>query len=239
MIQTVRQSLRVTERELRFFRTSWRATGFSTFVAPVLFLVALGLGLGGLVDEPASFGDLSYLEYIAPGLLVGASAQMAAGSGLWPIMAGHRWLGFHRAMVSSPIRAPEVVVGWLLWVAVRSLGQASVFLAMATLLGGVRSWWGLAAVAVAGLTAMAVTAPIMAFTATQDSDWSFDPLMQAVVTPLYLFSGVFFATDSLPLVVAWVVRLFPLWHGIELAASSGPGPTSASAPARCRARAET
>ncbi len=216
VMASVRPVLRVTERELRFYRTAWRGTAFTTVIAPLLYLVALGVGLGDLVTEPESFGELTYLQYIAPGLLVGAGAQMAAGSGLWPIMAGHRWLGFHRAMVASPIRPAEVVAGWMVWVGARAAIQGTAFLVAAALLGAITSAWAPVTVAVSVVTAMAVVAPIMAFTATQDTDGTFDPLMRVVVAPLYLFSGGFFPTDSLPIGLQWVVRCFPLWHGIEV-----------------------
>lgn len=218
--------LRVTEREVRVFASVWRGTVFSTFVAPLLFLVALGIGLGDLITRPESLGDVPYLQFIAPGLMVGAAAQMGAGLSLWPIMAGHRWLGFHRAMVTSPIQAPHIAIGYLLFIGLRALSQGAVFVVGAAVLGAVGSGWAPVAVPVAALTAMAMAAPAMAFTATQDSDRVFDPIMRVGVGPLYLFSGVFFPSESLPIVLEWFVRLFPLWHGVELARAATAGQAS-------------
>lgn len=215
--------LRVTERELRFFRSTWRATSFTLFGAPLLYLVALGIGLGGLIEERESLGGLDYLDFIVPGMMVGAAAQLAAGSGLWPIMAGHRWLGFHRAMVATPIEPTSIVGGLLVWLAIRSTAQATVFLIVATLLGGVGSAYAVLAIIVAGLTSAAVAGPLMAYTATCDSDKAFDPIMRIVVAPLYLFSGTFFSAEALPIGLQWLVRVFPLWHGIELARAATTG----------------
>lgn len=222
--------LRVTEREIRFFLTSWKGTAFSTFAAPVLLLVALGVGLGGLVADRPSLAGLSYLDFLAPGLAIAAAAQLGAGMALWPIMAGHRWLGFHRAMVATPVGPAQIVPGYLLWVALRGTAQATVFLGVATLVGGVDSFWGLAAPLVGGVTAAAFAAPLMAYTATCDSDRAFDPIMRVVVTPLYLFSGAFFPTSQLPDAVATLARVFPLWHGIELARWATTGSRGATAP---------
>lgn len=224
----IRTSLRVTRRELSFFQKTWKGVSFTMFVAPSLYLVALGVGLGGMIDEQVvDLGGLDYLSFVVPGLAVAGAVQIAGGSALWPVMAGHRWIGFHRAMVNSPIDPHAIVSGYLLWLAARSTAQASVVLAVGAALGGVHGWWALLAPPAAGLAAAALAAPLMAYTATCDSDKAFDPLMRVVVTPLYLFSGTFFPVDRLPEALAWGVRLFPLWHGIELARalSTGTGPT--------------
>ncbi|MEM9133956.1 MAG: ABC transporter permease [Actinomycetota bacterium] len=213
---SLRRVGRAAERELRHYRRSWVASVFSLFAAPLLFLVTLGYGLEGLVEEPESFGGLSYLEFVAPGLLVGAPVLAAGNSGLWPIMAGHRWLGFHHAMVASPIRPAEVALGWLVWVGGRALVQATVLLIVASALGAIGSIRAVAALPLAVVTAVAFTAPLMAFTARQDSDRWFDPISRVGIAPLYLFSGLFFAVESLPLLLRVVVAIFPLWHAVEL-----------------------
>ncbi|MEM7272264.1 MAG: ABC transporter permease [Actinomycetota bacterium] len=223
----LRTVARVAERELQFFAAVWRAMAFSLFIAPFLYLVAMGIGLGGMMEDGAAgrpdLGGLPYRTFVAPGILVGTAAQFAAGSGLWPVMAGHRWLGFHRAMVNTPIAPTSIPAGLLSWIFVRSSVQAAVFLAIATAVGAIDSWWGVLAVPVAGLTGTAFAAPLMAYTASTDSDMAFDPIMRIVVAPLYLFSGAFFPLAAVPDWIAAIIRIFPLWHGIELARKATAG----------------
>ena len=223
-------SLRVAERELAFFTLTWKGTSFSAFAAPVLLLLALGVGLGSFVEERPSLDGVTYLDFLAPGLMVAAAVQLIASLGLWPIMAGHRWIGFHRAMVASPIGARDVAAGYLLWMFIRAGMQAVVFVAVAALFGGVDSVWGVVAPLVAALTAAAFGAPLIAYTATCDSDRAFDPIMRILVTPLYLFSGSFFPTSQLPAALEATAMAFPLWHGIELARSATSGAPSAFNP---------
>lgn len=218
-----RAVLRVTERELSFFRLTWKGTVFTGFVGPVLMLLALGVGLGGLMGNRPALDGLDYLSFLSPGLMVAAVAQLGAGMALWPIMAGHRWIGFHRAMVTTPITPKEIALGYLLWIFTRALAQAFVFLAVATIAGGIDSAWALLAPFIGAFTAIAGTAPLMAYTATCDSDRSFDPIMRVVVTPLYLFSGSFFPTSQLPAAIETLAQVFPLWHGIELARAATTG----------------
>ncbi|MDP9069883.1 MAG: ABC transporter permease [Actinomycetota bacterium] len=216
--------LRVVEREARVWRLTWRGSVFSSFVSPMLFLAAIGLGLGGLVDDrTGTVGGVRYLAFVAPGLLAAAAMQSAAGEALWPVMAGIKWVRFFRAMVATPVSAADVYGGVVVWTALRTAMSASAFLAVATLLGAVPSPWGLAAVPAAVLCAVAFTAPLAAFAATQETDALFPVILRVGVVPLFLFSGTFFPVDQLPGWLRPVAAASPLWHGVELCRAATTG----------------
>jgi lipooligosaccharide transport system permease protein len=87
---TVRLSFAV--RQLRFwltnYRRTWRGTIYSSVLNPVLYLGAMGLGLGTLVDAhgTARLGGISYLVYLAPGLMASEAMQTAMGESGWPVL---------------------------------------------------------------------------------------------------------------------------------------------------------
>jgi lipooligosaccharide transport system permease protein len=223
----VRSMGRVVEREAQVFRHLWRGSVFSSVLTPLLFLGAMGIGLGGLVDE--SSGDvagLSYLVFVTPGLLAAGAMQSAASESLWPVMAGHKWMRTYHAMVASPIRAADVYLGELAWTAVRTTIGAVAFLAVAALLGGIPSWWGLVAVPAAVLCACAFAAPLSAFAGTQETDASFPVIMRLGVVPLFLFSGTFFPIEQLPVALQPLAVISPLWHGVELCRMATTGTIS-------------
>ena len=222
--------IRSAEREAIVWSRIGRSGAFSTFVAPVLMLVAMGVGLGELVDEGTSdVAGLDYLAFVTPGLMMGAVVQGAAGNSMWPVMAGHRWLGYHRAAVSSPMSAADVFGGQVLWTAAKACLQAMVFLAAGVALGGVDSWWAVTTVPLAALAALSFAAPLSAFAATQDSDAAFEVILRVGVMPLYLFSGTLFPVEDLPVVLGAITRLFPLWHAVEVARAATTGTGSAPA----------
>lgn len=216
-------TLRAAEREARLFARMWRGSVATSILWPIFMLVALGIGLGDLVEDEARLDGLTYAAFITPGLMVANSVQTSVGFSMWPIMAGHRWLGFHRAMVASPITPTAVLGGHLLSLAVRALATAGVFVVIAALLGGVSSWWGVLAVPATALTTLAVSAPASGHGARAEMDHSFDPIMRMVVTPLVLFSGTFFPVEQLPLALETLVKVFPVWHGVELARAATTG----------------
>jgi lipooligosaccharide transport system permease protein len=217
-------ALRVVEREARVFRRLWRGNFFSSFLSPLLYLGAMGLGIGGLVDaRTGGVGDLTYLQFVAPGLLVATALQLAAGESLWPVMGGMKWSRHFHAMVAAPLRAPDVLAGTLAWLAIRLVVSTTAFLIVATVLGGVASAGAVLAIPAAVLTGVAMAAPISAFSAGQQEDSRFALVMRFVVLPLFLFSGTFFPVEQLPDWLRPFVWCSPLWHGIELARAATTG----------------
>lgn len=216
--------LRVVEREARVYRRLWVGSAFSSFLIPVLFLAAIGLGLGGLVDQRnRDVAGLSYLHFVTPGLLGGMAMQQATGGSLWPVMAGTKWVRFFHGIVATPLRAADVYGGYVVWSALRAAASAAVFLAVAAVLGGVPSAWGVLALPAATLTATAFIAPLAAFAATQDTDLSFPMILRLVIMPLFLFSGTFYPVDQLPGWLRPVSAVSPLWHGVELCRAATTG----------------
>ncbi len=191
--------LRVVEREARVYGKLWQASAFSTFVIPIMFLLAMGLGLGGLVDQRTrSIDGVSYLHFVTPGLLAGMAMQSAAPDSLWTVMAGTKWVRFFHGIVATPVSAGDVYGGYVVWSGVRAAMAAVGFVVVAALLGGIASPWGMLAVPAAVLCALAFTAPLVAFAATQTTDISFAVIIRLVIVPLFLFSGTFFPVDQLP-----------------------------------------
>ena len=210
--------LRALERELMVYVRTWRGNAFSSFVQPLLFLGAMGLGLGGLVDDgPASADGLDYLVFVTPGLLAASALLTAGAEALWPVMGGVKWMGQYNSMVTTAMTPGDVYGGLVLAAAVRALVAAVAFLAVAVLLGGATSWW--APLALVPTVALAATtcSVLAAFSVTRQSDTSFPIIIRLGIVPLFLFSGTFFPVEQLPDGLEPVVWLSPLWHAVESA----------------------
>ena len=216
--------LRALERELLVYRRLFRGSLFTTFGVPVLFLAAMGIGLGGLVNERTGAVDgVDYLTFIAPGLMAAGAMQSSAYESLWPIMGGLKWVGSYKATISTPVSAADIYVGRVLFTAVRATVSTSAFLLMAWLFGGVPSAWGVLAIPAAVLCGVAFAAPIAAFTATQETDVAFPLIVRLGVMPLFLFSGTFFPVEQLPDALEPLALASPLWHGVELCRAATTG----------------
>lgn len=203
---------------------TWRGSAVTLFAQPLLFLGALGLGLGGLVDRNGEQADgLRYLAFITPGLLVASSMMAVTGSALWGVMAGFKWMGQFRSMVHTAMTPGDVYGGLVVAAAVRSGVAAVVFLAVAAVLGGVPSWWAPLAVVVAMLLAAATVAVLAAFSASRDNDFTFPLVVRLGITPLFLFSDTFFPVAQLPSGLQHVAVVSPLFHAARAARMATTG----------------
>ncbi len=210
--------LRVVEHRAYQYRRTFRASLFGSFGIPALFLAAMGFGLGGYVDRSADavLQGISYLQFLAPGLLASSLMQTGSFEASFPILGGLQWHKIFHAMVATPLRARDVALGNLAWIALRLTLVGSIFAFVIVLFGASRSPLIVLAVPVAVLTGVAFAAPIMAFTATQRRPDRFAALFRFGVTPLFLFSGTFFPIESLPSFLQPVAWLSPLWHGVAV-----------------------
>jgi lipooligosaccharide transport system permease protein len=134
----------------------------------------------------------------------------------FPVMAGIKWLKTYWAMLATPLEVTDVLYGHLLWIVTRVALASSVFLAVMALFHTVPSAWAVAAFPAAVLTGAAFAAPMMAFSATRETDKSFVVLYRFAIVPLFLFSGTFFPVAQLPGWLQVVARCTPLYQGVSL-----------------------
>jgi lipooligosaccharide transport system permease protein len=99
---------------------------------------------------------------------------------------------------------------------VRLTTVAVAFAVVMAIVGIARSPMALLAVPAAVLTGLAFSAPIVAYAATLRAAENFNVLFRFGITPLFLFSGVFFPLTRLPEAFQWIAWLTPLFHGVEL-----------------------
>ena len=212
---------RVFEHRALQYRRTFRASLFGSFVNPVMFLAAMGLGLGAYVDATPtpSLGNVSYLEFLAPGLLAATAMQSASFEATFPIMSGLMWNRTFHAMYATPLGPRDIALGNLAWITLRMTLIAAVFTAVIVAFGAAHSPLVVLAIPTAVLTGMAFAAPIGAFAATQRTPERFATIFRFGITPLFLFSGTFFPIESLPGYLQPIAWLSPLYHGVALTRS--------------------
>lgn len=221
----------VLEGHLRRYRHTWKGTAVSSFVTPALFLTAMGLGLGSLVDRgPGGDLQIPYLTFLATGLLAAGAMQTAAGDSTWPVMGALKWERTYHAALATPLVTRHLLLGHLLWVVLRVASVSVAFVIVARLFGAMPLWGGLLAVTWVVLTGLAFAAPILAWIVRLENHTALAAMFRFGIMPMFLFSGTFFPVSQLPGWAQPVVVAIPLWHGAELVRMTALGLTPALSP---------
>jgi lipooligosaccharide transport system permease protein len=212
--------VRVWESSWTLYKRIWFSNAIGSLLQPLLYLLGMGVGVGALIDRgdraERLLDGMSYLGFLAPGLIATTAMMTCATEAMWPLMSGFKWDQAFFAMTATPLRPREVLSGVALWLATRALIASGAVAIVLVLFDDTRSEGLVPAVGFAILTGLAFATPMAAWTATRDSDASYPAIMRFGLIPMFLFAGVFYPVDQLP---AWLRPLAygtPLYHGVEL-----------------------
>ena len=207
-------TFRVWQRELTLYRRIWPSTILSTLFDPILYLLAMGFGVGAYITQ--DIDGVSYLQFIAPGLVASSIMYAAAFEAAWNSYVRIFHERSYEAMMTTPADLEDVVAGEIAWGATRSLIYSIVMLAVLTAFGLIRSPLALLVPLVAFLGGMMFMVLGLTYTVRLKHMDQLTFLFTLGVTPMFLFSGVFFPLAGLPAWVQTVAWASPLFHLVEV-----------------------
>jgi ABC-2 type transport system permease protein len=203
---------------LRELKRYWRAKSriIASMAQSFFFLAIFGLGLGGFVG---GFGGISYLSYLAPGIIGMGLLFGSVFSGVSVIF--DRQFGFMKEMLVAPVSRTSIILGKILGGAVTASIQGIILMAVAGIMGAFTPTITLAAGAIAAIGVMLlITAGFVglgvAIGSTLNDFHAFQLLSTFVMWPLFMLSGVFFPIDAVPLPLQIAMLFDPMFHGVEL-----------------------
>ena len=209
-----RLALRVWQREWTLYKRIWPSTILSTLFDPVLYLLAMGFGLGAYIQDDV--GGVSYLQFIGPGLVASSIMFAAAYEAAWNSYVRIFMERSYEAMMATPAELEDVVAGEVAWAATRSFVYSLVMLVVLAAFGLIRSPTALLIPLVAILGGAMFMVLGLAYTVTRKHMDQLTFLFTLGITPMFLFSGVFFPLDGLPAWVQWAAQVSPLYHLVEV-----------------------
>ena len=211
--------LRQLDYWVTVYKRTWRGSMVSSFLTPLLYVVAMGVLLGGFVDAGSAQldGAPSYLAFIAPGLVAAHAMQTASGETMYPVLGAIKWNKTYLGMVATPLTPADIAAAHLGFVLFRVGTACGAFLVVLSLFGLFESAPGVvAAFFVQLLIGLAFGTPLYAYSAGLEDPTPFAVIYRVLLVPLFLFSGAFFPITNLPDAIEWVAWVSPLWHGVNL-----------------------
>ena len=188
---------------------AWKVEIGGLFIEPFILLLAMGFALGTYVGN---IGDLTYAEFIAPGIVASYAmfhATFDATYGAYLRMESHH---VYEAMLFTPMEPQDIVVGEVMWGATRSIISAGFVMLAAAAFGLIGSPWALLAIPVAYLIGLVFASIAMVLTSTATTIGAMNNFFTVFMMPMFYFSGTFFPLEGLPVAVqrfAWILPLTP------------------------------
>jgi lipooligosaccharide transport system permease protein len=180
---------------------------------PILYLVAMGLGLGAFLGK---IEGVSYIQFLAPGIIVSSAMFAAVYECTFESFLKMIHLKTYDAIIVTPVNIEDVVAGDICWGTTKAMLSGFMMFAVIAAFGLVHSWWSLGIPILILMVGFHFASFAMLVTAMAPNFDYFSYFLELVITPLFFFSGIFFPLSQSPGWLQALSGVFPLTHAVEL-----------------------
>jgi lipooligosaccharide transport system permease protein len=220
----------------------WRKLAFASILGniadPLLYMLALGYGLGSLVGE---VGGMPYIAFIGTGMVCQSAMFTASFEGMYSAFSRMHVQRTWEGIINAPIALDDVVLAEWMWTGTKAVMSTTAILAVIMALGYGHTWLALWILPLGFLVGLVFGAFGLVMNALAPGYDFFTYFFTLVITPMLLLSGVYFPVEQMPAWLAAISNMLPLKHAIDVAAAdararAGEHPAAPRGPRRLRAR---
>jgi len=212
---------KVWKRNKDVFMKTYKTNFIPSLLEPILYLLALGVGLGGFVQP---IDGQTYINFIAPALVAVSMMFSSFYECTYASFVRMYYQKTFDAIIATPVTIEEVITGEILWGATKSLINSSIVLAVIVAFGLVLSPLFLLIPLVSFLVGLLFSSIAMCFTAIVPNIDAFNYPGYLFITPMFLLSGTFFPLTSMPEFLQVVAQIFlPLTNAVTVTRSLALG----------------
>jgi len=214
MIECIQRVGSVWQRNLEAFLRTYRVNFIPPFIEPLLYLLALGFGLGTYIE---AVDGVPYPVFIAPALVSISVMNSAFYECTYSSFVRMYYQKTFDAIIATPVSIDEVIAGEMIWGATRGVIYAGLMLPVLILFGVAAMPSSLLLIPFAFIAGLLFAGIAMCFTAITPSIETLNYPSFLFITPMFLFSGTFFPLDLLPEAVRYAaLAALPLTHVVEI-----------------------
>lgn len=221
----IKRAMRVWQRHWTVYTKLYKTSFALNFAEPALYLVAMGLGLGTFVKD---IHGVPYIKYIAPGIIASSSVFAAVYECTYGTYIRMTFQKTFDAILATPINLADLVAGELIWGATKSVIFGITIMIVVALFGLVDSTMIVLAIPFIFLGGLIFAELSLIFCAIVPGIDSFSYFYTLFMTPLFLFSGIFFPLDAMPRLVADLAFFTPLYHLVNICRAFSEGTAAAA-----------
>ncbi len=187
---------------------------------PLFYLIAVGIGIGVLVESnsgTSGTNGIKYIAFIAPALLANAAITGVMDECVFPVIEGFKWRKLFYAQNATPITGRQIAIGVYLAALSRTVFSVTIYYLFLLVFNVVDFGISVLTILAAIMAGGSFGAVMMYFAAKiEKEDYFFNVMQRLVIMPMFLFSGTFFPLSSMPIYLQPIGWISPLWHGTEL-----------------------
>jgi lipooligosaccharide transport system permease protein len=207
------RALAVVRRNLDVYLNVWQSELIWPLVEPLVMLLALGVGLGDVIEFEQ---EIDYVEFVGPALVALFPMWTATAECTYGSYFRMDQQGTFSAILATPISVDEVTTGEIVWAMGRSVFGVFYVMVIVLVFGGISSPLALLIFPLAVLPGLMFAAIALAYSAIARSVSSLNYFFATYMTPQFWLSGAFFPLDELPDWVEVVAWFTPVYHVVEL-----------------------
>src|SRR4030066_1757461 len=219
----IKRAFRVWQRHATVYTKLYKSSIALNFIEPILYLAALGLGLGGFVGE---VNGVPYIKFIAPGIIASSAMFAATYECTYGTYVRMIFQKTFDAILATPGNINDLIAGELMWGATKSLLYGTIILLVVSLCGLIDSSIIILAIPILFVAGLIFAEISLIFVAIVPGIDSFNYFYTLFMTPMFLFSGIFFPLNNLPPVVSKIAFFTPLYHLVNVCRSFASGALS-------------
>jgi lipooligosaccharide transport system permease protein len=204
----------VWRRNLLVWRKLALASILGNIADPLLYMVALGYGLGSMIGE---VGGMSYVAFIGTGMVCQSAMFTSSFEGMYSAFSRMHVQRTWEAIINAPIALDDVMLAEWIWCATKAVMSTTAILVVIEALGFGRTWLAIFILPLGFIVGLCFGAFGLVMNALAPGYDFFTYFFTVVLTPMLLFSGVYFPVEQMPAWLATVANLLPLKHGIDIA----------------------
>ncbi len=216
----IKRAFRVWQRHWMVYTKLYKSSIALNFAEPALYLVAMGFGLGAFV--PPIHGQ-PYINYIAPGIIASSSVFAAVYECTYGTYIRMTFQKTFDAILATPVNLDDLILGEIIWGATKSIIFGATITIVVALFGLVHSPLIILALPFVFLGGLVFAQLSVMFAAVVPGIDSFSYFYTLFMTPLFLFSGIFFPLDAMPPIVAKLAFFTPLYHLVNICRALSAG----------------
>lgn len=216
----LKRAFRVWQRHATVYTKLYKSSFALNFVEPVLYLAALGLGLGAFVKE---INGVPYINFIAPGIIASSAMFAAIYECTYGTYVRMTYQKTFDAILATPVNIDDLVAGELIWGATKSLLYGTTIIIVISFFGLVKSPLIILVMPVLFISGLIFAEISVMFAAVVPGIDSFNYFYTLLMTPMFLFSGIFFPLNTLPPAISKIAFFTPLYHLVNICRALAQG----------------